>query len=443
MSQDILLIWDIKNKFYSAILVRYATVAVIALLFAIGYFLRMDIRPGMNLLIFVTAYNLAAHLIYILKKKFELWQIMALNIIFLFFDVCAVTLLIYFTGWVESPYWFLYLILILVSGFGMFSYYSLSVFIIAFFSALFYLGLLLAFYLGYLPIYQTDLKLTPQEILISITNKSLFITLSFLIFAVTIYYFSKLLKQHRQALLKKNRELLEMLEEMKDINRLKDEFVANASHELRTPLSLIRENVSLVEDGIAGGIGEKQRKLLTSSRENIDRLVNILTNLLDLSRIENRSFALDLQKVDIGKIGERALTDMEIKAKNKNIKMTNKMGKGLTTWVDPEQIYRVFIILLDNAIKFTNENGEVEVGTEDLGEWIRCYVRDNGMGIEAKAIPRIFMRFVKFDETSKGTGLGLAICRGIVEMHGGEIRAESEPEKGSNFFFILPKGEKR
>jgi signal transduction histidine kinase len=230
---------------------------------------------------------------------------------------------------------------------------------------------------------------------------------------------------------------------MKDVDRLKDEFVSNASHELRTPLSLIRENISVIEDGITGEISEKQKRLLSTSRENIDHLTNILNDLLDLSKIENRSFNVSLEKVDVSRIAERVMDDLRVRARAKNIRIGAKTAKGLITWLDPEQIYRVFIILLDNAIKFTGENGEIEVGVEDSGEWIRCYVKDNGAGINQKDIPRMFMRFVKLDETAKGTGLGLSICRGIIEMHGGEIRVESELGKGSKFFFILPKGEKR
>ena len=126
------------------------------------------------------------------------------SVVFLAFDTLAITFLIYITGWVESPYWFLYLVLIVVSGFGMFSYYSLSVFIIALFSAVFYLVLLALAFLQIIPIYGASFNLSPRELLLVINNKAVFTTVSIFLFAATIYYFAKLLSQHRQELSQKN-----------------------------------------------------------------------------------------------------------------------------------------------------------------------------------------------------------------------------------------------
>lgn len=442
MNDNNLLIRDIKNRFFWAILVRYAITGIVLIIFSLAIFLKMDVRAGLYFLAFIAAYNLLAHIIYLFKKNYELWQLLLLSAIFLVFDVSAVTFLIYITGWIESPYWFLYLVLIVISGFGVYSYYSFSVFIIALFSAAFYLGLLWAFYAGLLPVYRPDLKLTPQEMLVSISNKALFTTIAFFLFAATIYYFSKLLSEHRRELLNKNQELLSALQELKEIDRLKDEFVSTASHELRTPLSLIRENISLVEDGIVGAVSAQQKGRLASSRNSVDRLSKILDDLLDLSKIERRFFDVDLKRIDISRLAEKAIHFIRPKADEKKIQIETKLQRGLIALLDPDKIFRVFIILLDNAIKYNYEKGRILVGVEDMGEWIRCYVGDTGIGIAEKDVPRIFRPFVRVGNEVGGTGLGLSICRGIIELHGGKIQVESKLKEGSKFIFILPKGEK-
>lgn len=441
MSDNNLLIRDIKNRFFWAILVRHAIVGIILVIFSLAVFLKMDVRAGLYFVAFVAVYNLLAHVIYLLKKNYELWQLLLLSAVFLVFDISAVTFLIYITGWIESPYWFLYLVLIVISGFGVYSYYSFSVFIIAVFSAVFYLGLLWAFYAGLLPVYRPDLKLTPQEMLVSISNKALFTTIAFFLFAATIYYFSKLLSEHRRELLNKNQELLSALQELKEIDRLKDEFVSTASHELRTPLSLIRENISLVEDGVVGEVSSRQKGRLASSRNSVDRLSKILDDLLDLSKIERRFFDVDLKRVDISRLAEKAIYFIKPKADEKKVQIEGKLRRGFVALVDPDKIFRVFIILLDNAIKYSYEKGRILVGIEDMGEWIRCYVSDTGIGIAEKDIPRIFRPFVRVENEVGGTGLGLSICRGIIELHGGKIQVESKLKEGSKFIFILPKGE--
>jgi signal transduction histidine kinase len=439
------LINDIREKCLWGVSIRYIIVGAGLLLFAFSFFGQAHERAGLGLILFVAAYNLAAHLLHRIRKQFKLWQVILLRSVFQVADVIAITILIYVTGWVESPYWFLYLALIVISGFGMFTYYSLSVFLIATFSAVFYLGLLWSAYVGIIPVYGTGFTLSPQELLLSVFNKAIFTTVSFFLFAGTIYYFSKLLSRHRQELTQKNMQLLSALEEVKDVDSMKDEFISTASHELRTPLSVVRENISLIEDGVVGEVGAKQKKLLSTSRQNVDRLAKILDNLLDISKIESRSLDLNRRVVDICLIAGRAVEMLMERAQLKKISITAERPEKLMAWVDEDQILRVFINLIDNAIKYTARNGRIWVGVEDSGTRIKVHVRDNGMGIAKKDMSRVFDRFVRFDNadswTSRGSGLGLSICKGIVEMHGGRIWVESKPGRGTKFIFALPKGE--
>lgn len=438
-----LLVLDIKNKFSWAIMARYFLIAIGAFLIYIANISGAYLPLSLNLILFVAFYNLIAQAICYFKEQYQLWEIITIGFIFEVLDIAAITFIIYITGWVESPYWFLYFVLIIISGFGMFSCFSFSVFFIAFFSALFYLGLLWAAYLGLLPIYGAGLALSPQQILQMISNKAVFTTVSFLLFSLSIYYFSRLLNQQRAELSEKNFQLLESMEKVKDIDRVKDEFVSTASHDLRTPLSVVRENVSLIEDGIVGEVNPKQKQLLKISRSNIDHLSSILDNLLDISKIESRSLELHREMADIGQVAAKAVELLKSKAEQKNLNIETKLQQNVMTSFDLNQILRVYVNLINNAIKYTAKNGRIEVGLEADGKTVNSYVRDNGIGIEKADQARVFDRFVRIDgkETTKrgAGGLGLSICKGIIEMHGGKIWVESEVGKGSKFIFELPK----
>jgi signal transduction histidine kinase len=442
---QILVVHDIRDKILWAIRVRYAIVILSVAIMCFAFYNRLDIGLSLVLVPFVAAYNFAAHIIYRSRKTYYLWQIIILRSVFQVFDVLAITFLVYITGGLESPYWFLYLVLIVISGFGAYSYAAFSVFLIAIFSAIFYLGLLLLTYQGVIPTYGPGFMLSPQELLRSIFNKAVFTTVSFFLFAATIYYFTKLIGEQRQQLSQKNKELLAALSELKDLDRLKDEFISNASHELRTPLSVIRENVSLVSDGIVGSVSEKQRKLLMSSQANVDRLAHILDNMLDISKIESRMLALNRQHADLCEVAAKANELFEKKAQDKKISVETRFPGKVIAWFDPDQIMRVFINLLDNAIKFTGEGGVVMVGVEVSPREVRGYVRDDGIGIAGEDRARIFDRFIRVDADGmvgrRGAGLGLSICKGIIEMHNGRVWVESDLGKGSRFVFALPRVE--
>lgn len=440
-----LVIHDIKDKILWAIKVRHAIVILSVSLMLFAFFNKLDIGLSLGLIPFVAAYNIVAHIIYRLKKNYQLWQIISFRSVFQVFDVLAITFLIYITGGLESPYWFLYLVLIVISGFGAYSYAAFSVFLIAIFSAVFYLGLLLLTYQGVIPTYGPGFMLSPQDLLRSIFNKAVFTTVSFFLFAATIYYFTKLIGEQRQQLSDKNKELLVALGELKDLDRLKDEFISNASHELRTPLSVIRENVSLVNDGIVGKVSQKQKKLLMSSQANVDRLARILDNMLDISKIESRMLVLNRQRADLCEVASKAVELFGKKAQDKKIRIETRFPGKVVAWFDPDQVLRVFINLLDNAIKFTGEKGIVTVGVEVFPREMRGFVEDNGIGIASADRARIFERFTRIDAEGmvgrRGAGLGLSICRGIIEMQSGRMWVESEVGKGSRFVFALPRVE--
>ena len=440
-----LILHEFRRKISWSITIRYGLVLLGLILFPISSYLGDSISYSLTLIGSLFAYNLVSHIIYRFKKFTAPWQMVLFSAIFQIFDVFSITFLIYITGWLESPYWFLYLVMIIVSGFGLYFYYSLAVFFIALFSSVFYMGLLFMTYYNIFPLQGSSVTLTKVELLQSISNKAIFTTISFLLFAVTIYYFSKLLNQHREELSAKNKQLLVALEDLRDIDQMKDEFISTASHELRTPLSVVRENLSIIADNIVGQVNGKQKQLCDSSRLNIDRLTKILDNILDISKIESASVDINRHEVDIVHIAARAVELLRRKAEEKEIQLAGAFPGGeVLAYADHDQVFRVFINLLDNAIKYTDRDGKIVVSINDKGNEIEAIVADTGHGINKENQAKIFDRFVRVADNEgvtkeKGSGLGLSICKGIIDLHGGKIRVISKLGEGSKFIFTLPK----
>lgn len=395
--------------------------------------------------LFLLGYNVAAHLFYrSTYKHLRVFDLAVLHILTQLFDIGLITALIYYTGLLESPYWFLYLVLIILSGFGSFSAYSYAVFFVAFFSMLFYLGLLFFAYSGLLPPYGAAFVLTPQQLLLSILNRAIYTTISFFLFAITLFYFSKNLSQQKEILADQNRQLLQLIDELKVLNQMKDELITNVSHELRTPLSIVKDGITMVLDGIAGAVNEKQREYLINSKESIDRLTRMISNLLNIAKIENESFAINPRPLNIVQITAKAVENFKSKARQAGIELGFvDPGSPITVLADGDKIYEVFYNIIENALKFTPRGGRVMVGVKDRPQVAEVFVEDNGPGISKDDQKRLFERFSRLNHEPwhKGIGLGLAICKGIVELHQGKIWVESELGRGSKFMFTLPKGE--
>jgi len=229
----------------------------------------------------------------------------------------------------------------------------------------------------------------------------------------------------------------------KEVDRMKTEFISTVSHELRTPLSITKEGISLVLDGITGKINEKQGKILTIAKGNIDRLARIIGSLLDISKIETGSMELKKERVDITNLIEQVASSFEQKIKKKDLELKVKFPKeGIDVYAEGDKIIEVFTNLLGNALKFT-EKGYIEISAKELEDEIECVVSDTGIGISKDDLPNLFNKFQQFGRIDgageKGTGLGLSIVKGIVESHHGKIQVESTPGIGSKFIFTLPK----
>jgi PAS domain S-box-containing protein len=231
--------------------------------------------------------------------------------------------------------------------------------------------------------------------------------------------------------------------ELQKLDKMKNEFIETVSHEIRTPLSITKEGIDLVLDGLTGQINDKQADILQTARVNMSRLSRIITNLLDVSKMEAGRLEIKKMQVDIASLAAHVSTLFEIKVKETGLELRMELPKEpVLIMADADMIIQVLTNLLSNAVKFTHK-GYVGIKVRDIEDSAECIVYDTGSGIAKKNLPKVFEKFEQFKRSpgagEKGTGLGLYIVKGIIEAHGGKIWAESSYGKGTRFTFVLPK----
>ena len=229
-------------------------------------------------------------------------------------------------------------------------------------------------------------------------------------------------------------ELIQARDKAEMMDRLKSAFLANMSHEIRTPLNAI---VGFSDLLVETADIEERREYMKIVRENNDLLLQLISDILDLSKIEAGTFEFSHGDVDVNLLCEDLVRSMQMKTKE-NVKLVFEPNFSICHITsDRNRIYQVISNFVNNAIKFTSE-GNIRVGYVLKDEGLEFYVQDTGIGIEKKQLPHIFERFVKLDSFVHGTGLGLSICQSIVEQLGGHIGVDSEKGNGSRFWFTIP-----
>ncbi|MEB3288845.1 MAG: PAS domain S-box protein [Leptolyngbya sp.] len=233
-------------------------------------------------------------------------------------------------------------------------------------------------------------------------------------------------------------------------NRLKDEFLAMMSHELRTPLNSILGMAESLKENIFGDINTRQEKAIQTIERSGDHLLSLINDILDMAKIEAGKVTLDRQPVIILSLCESSLVLVDAQARKKNIQLNLALPPHLPKlYVDESRIRQVLLNLLNNAVKFTPDHGQVTLGviypvaSEDQSQpQLRLTVQDTGIGISAEDMERLFQPFVQIDSTlsrqHEGTGLGLVLVKKIVDLHGGTVSLTSEVGVGSCFMVDLP-----
>jgi signal transduction histidine kinase len=262
-----------------------------------------------------------------------------------------------------------------------------------------------------------------------------------LIVASVVVYFVK----HITELQKSNEQLQEANEKLQAIDKMKTDFISVVSHELRTPLTTVKAFVELIM--MKPAMPEQQRlKLMTTINAEADRLTRLISDLLDIARIEEGSLKWRMEEVSLEDVILSSIAGVRPLLENKGIKLTTAFNSPLPALSgDRDRLIQVVTNILSNAVKFTFTGGSIHIAARQEpvpdGEII-VEISDTGMGIPAQDLELIFERFQRSGDqltsTIEGTGLGLAIARQIVEYHGGRIWAASTHGKGSTFTFTLP-----
>ncbi|NPV84412.1 MAG: PAS domain-containing protein [Anaerolineae bacterium] len=231
------------------------------------------------------------------------------------------------------------------------------------------------------------------------------------------------------------------LTRLRRLEMVRRDFVSNVSHELRTPLASLKALAETLNEGALED-PPAARRFLKRMDSEIDNLTQMVQELLELSRIESGRVPLERTLTFPSQLIHSAIERMQLQAERAAIKLHTDCDTELPAiYVDPQRLEQVMINLLHNAIKFTPPGGEIKLSAYQEANNIVFYVKDSGVGIAPEALERIFERFYKADRSRSGggTGLGLSIARHLVEAHGGKIWAQSQPGKGSTFYFSIPK----
>jgi signal transduction histidine kinase len=235
-------------------------------------------------------------------------------------------------------------------------------------------------------------------------------------------------------------------DELRRLDGMKSQLLANVSHELQTPLVSIRGYTEMIVKERLGPVTDEQRKGLELSLRNIDRLISMIDGLLEFSRLEREAGALDLSTFPLAELLEECRETLQPRMDERGIHWSVHMPPpGPTIHGDRAKLGQVLFNLASNAVKFNRDGGHVEIVVDRKDpEHARVQVRDTGRGISQADLDRIFERFYRADVEERdveGTGLGLAIVRNLLRLHGCTIRAESRPGEGATFTFTLPLAE--
>jgi len=284
--------------------------------------------------------------------------------------------------------------------------------------------------------------------------------LSFLIFPICVsiylaFRFSRMTKnlntlnleledrveQRTQELNSMNVELQQANAQLIQIDQMKTQFVSQASHDLRTPLTAIKGSLDNLLMGIAGALSEKQAKIMTRATTSVDRLTNLINDVLDLNRMETGRIVLEKSYIPFKALVDNIINENKPAAEQKHITLKADLGEEINLHIDGSKIERVVGELISNAIKYTPDDGTVDIRLSHEDNSISLSVKDSGIGMTAEECGKIWERFYRTSASqkfAKGSGLGLSIAKELVELHHGSIELISEQGQGTIFTLHLP-----
>lgn len=243
--------------------------------------------------------------------------------------------------------------------------------------------------------------------------------------------------------------ILQDIAELRELQRMQNDFISHVTHELRSPLTAIKAALGSLTDETGSTLNPQQNQILTIADRNIDRLARLINDLLDFGKIEAGKIKMDLKPTDPRILLEEVVQSLQSWAHSKHLSIQLTFSEKISPiMADRDRVTQVLINLISNALKFTPANGKITVHAQTMGaQYLKISVTDTGPGISKKEQEHIFEKFYQLKQIEKtdtpGTGLGLHIAKTIVELHRGQIGLESQEGKGSTFFFTLPTAQER
>jgi len=231
-----------------------------------------------------------------------------------------------------------------------------------------------------------------------------------------------------------------MVGQLRRVEETRREFFATVSHELRSPLTSIRGAAELLREGVPGPLTDKQKRLADIVSVSSGRLLRLVNQILEMSRLQAGLVELERSLLDLGVLVDHAVEELHPLASEAGVTLEReRIGASFAYSGDAERLHQVLVNLGANAIRFTPSGGRVVARVIDAGPEFELQVEDTGVGIPTDALPHIFEAYRQAHRERGGTGLGLAIVRGITEAHGGRVTVESREGKGSRFTVLLPR----
>lgn len=251
-------------------------------------------------------------------------------------------------------------------------------------------------------------------------------------------------KRAEDALQRYAEELANANEELKSLDRMKDEFLSNVSHELKTPLTCIEGYSQVLFDETLGSVNEEQRKSVNTIMRNSERLRRLVDSLLYISKMQACAIEYTFEPVRIAEITDHVITDMLPRFRENDLTIEKHIPESLPSIKgDKDKLTDLLVYLVDNSIKFTPSGGRISVTAQEEEDDLHISVEDTGIGIPKELMPNLFQRFYQIDASTRrkygGTGVGLYISKNIVEAHNGKIWVESEEGSGTTVHVNLPK----
>jgi signal transduction histidine kinase len=342
-------------------------------------------------------------------------------------DLLFITLIIHFTGGIESPLSLLYLLeLVAVSIFG---FTTLAFFLAAQATAFYLTSCLLEAFLVLPNYHMMDLC------------EGLFMSPSYILSVGFALFFTSLLLIYMISYL--SRKIEEKQKRIEELTDAKLDFVNQIVHELKSPFTSILGYIDILLKGSFGEMAKEAANSLNIIKRQAERVLTMSNGLLDLARIESGKIKIEKKPASLIDNIESAAEEMKPQLDEKNLEPVQEFEPNFPLVpMDADKIHQVLINLLSNAAKFSRPNGKIFISTELLQKEVQVSVRDEGMGIDPEDLPHIFEKFYRSSKEAaavRGTGLGLAFCKSIIEMHGGRIWAASAGRsKGAVFYFTLP-----